>query len=78
MEIICPNGKNFLKETDMSKNRVKFYVNTVNGDRWICPNDRVVKTIDGVDYIGVYKETNPNIRFMRRDVLKPLTMPQVK
>lgn len=62
----------------MKQNKAKFYVNIVNGDRWICPNDRVVKTIDGVDYIGVYKETNPYIKFMRRDVLKLLTIPEIK
>lgn len=46
-------------------------VNPLNSETWFCKNYDDIKTIDGVNYITVFKEENQNRTFlMRKDALK--------
>lgn len=55
----------------MKKSKSKFYVNTINGERWMVPAAPSIKIIDGVEYLAVQKETSPSVKFIRKDILKP-------
>jgi len=48
--------------------------NPLNSDEWFCDDYSVVKNIDGVSYITVYKPGNNARTFlMRKDALKVTT-----
>ena len=43
--------------------------NSVNGDRFVCEDPRIVETIEGVDYLVVHRPNDSRIFKMRKDVL---------
>ena len=45
-------------------------VNPLNSEEWFCKDYTDVKTIDGIDYIKVYKPEQPRVLLMRKDALR--------
>lgn len=47
-------------------------VNTINGEKWACDGfNNVVRTVDGEDFVLVYKPENSHRKFiMRKNVFK--------
>lgn len=63
-----------MKKPALKKPRITFLTNPLNSERWICDDYSSVKTIDGVNYITVYKPENSSRTFlMRKDALKVTT-----
>lgn len=57
-----------------TKPKATFLTNPLNSEQWVCEDYTSVKTIDGVNYITVYKPENSSRTFlMRKDALKVST-----
>jgi len=48
-------------------------LNPLNSEIWVCDDYTKVQSIDGVDYITVYKKDNNRRFLMRRDALKKIS-----
>lgn len=54
----------------MAKYALKL-VNTLNNEEWACDDFDTVQTVDGVEYVTVYKPETPNRKhLMRKDALR--------
>ena len=54
-----------------SRPKTTVLTNPLNSDEWVCDDYSMVKNIDGVNYITVYKPGNSTRTFlMRKDALK--------
>lgn len=42
----------------------------VNGERFLCENPRNIQRIDDVEYLFVYRHSNPRVFMIRKDVLE--------
>lgn len=45
-------------------------LNPLNSEVWVCDDYTKVQSIDGIDYITVYKKDNNRRFLMRKDALK--------
>lgn len=56
------------------KNKPVKLVNPLNQEQWFCDDFSNVKTVDGIDYVTVYKPDNPGrVLLMRKEALRKLT-----
>lgn len=44
--------------------------NQFTHERFICDDMRSVQVIDGVEYLSVYRPSNPRVVLIRKDALK--------
>lgn len=44
-------------------------VNNRSGEEWLCNDYHAVRTVDGVEFIEVYKENNPRKFWMNKTTL---------
>lgn len=59
------------KNNSNQKQKTIVLRNPLNSDEWFCDNYDMVKIIDGVNYVTVYKPGNSTRTFlMRKDALK--------
>lgn len=60
-----------MKTKPVKKPKVTLLTNPLNSEQWVCEDYNTVKTIDGVNYVTVYKPENSSRTFlMRKDALK--------
>lgn len=60
-----------MKKSAVKKPKATLLTNPLNSEQWVCEDYNSVKTIDGVNYITVYKPENSSRTFlMRKDALK--------
>lgn len=60
-----------MKPKSVSKPKAVMLVNPLNSETWFCEDYSSVKSIDGVNYVTVYKPDNKNRTFlMRKDALR--------
>ena len=69
--------KNFNKRFQAKQPKMVVLVNPVNNEVWCCDDYEKIKSIDGEDFIMVYKNENPNRTFfMKKSALKLLDKKQ--
>lgn len=57
----------------MKKKPVKL-VNPLNQEQWLCDDFSNVRTVEGVEYVTVYKPDNSNrTHLMRKEALRKLS-----
>lgn len=49
------------------------FENPVNREQYICDNVKEVQTIDGIEYLEVYKKDSKRKFLFRKDVLKKVS-----
>ncbi len=60
-----------MKKYVPKKPKVTVLTNPLNSEQWFCEDFNNIKTIDGVNYVTVYRPENINRTFlMRKDALK--------
>jgi hypothetical protein len=70
------NNWNLIFSKKMTKKPVtpSILTNPLNQEIWWCSNVNDIHSVDGVEYITVYKESTPNrTHLMRKDALRKLT-----
>lgn len=60
-----------MKKYAPKKPKVTVLINPLNSEQWFCEDYSTVKTIDGINYVTVYRPENMSRTFlMRKDALK--------
>jgi hypothetical protein len=64
-----------MKKLTNKKPKTTILVNPLNSEQWFCEDYTLVKVIDGVNYITVFRPENSSRTFlMRKDALKVTTL----
>lgn len=56
----------------MKKSSLVKLINPLNSEVWLCEDYSKTQSIDGIEYITVFKQENRRKLLMRKDALKKL------